>query len=106
MLICVILWTISVFRDAPISSVCAFILNTVWRLCELKNINPSVSVLSLQMRTHRDDVNPYEDLDRAIGRDSSVDSEVPSVTGFAPVLFIILRQFIQAESSLHMHIVG
>lgn len=56
------------------------------------------------MRTHRDDVNPYEDLDRAIGRDSSVDSEVPGVSGCIPVLVLILSQFIQTESPLQRSI--
>ncbi len=52
------------------------------------------------MRTHRDDVNPYEDLDRAVGRDPSVDPEVPNVSGVIPVFILILSQFIQAESPL------
>ena len=56
------------------------------------------------MRTHRDDVNPYEDLERAVGRDPSVDSEVRGVSGVLPVLVLILSQFIQAESPLERSI--
>lgn len=52
------------------------------------------------MKTHRDDVNPYEDLDQSVGRDSSVDSEVPVVHRFVPVLCLVLSQSIQAESPL------
>ncbi len=54
----------------------------------------------LKMKTHRDNVNPYENFNRAVGRDSSVDSKVPSVNNFLFILFLVLSQFIQAESTL------
>lgn len=52
-------------------------------------------------RTHTDNVDPYENLDWAVGRDSSVDSEAPSVYCFIPVLLLLLlSELIEAESTL------
>lgn len=49
---------------------------------------------------YRDDVNPYEDIDWAVGRDSPVDSVVSDVAGFIQVPFFFLSLLVQAESPL------
>lgn len=51
-------------------------------------------------RTHRDYVNPYEDFDLVVGRDSSANYEVTCVCNFAPVSCLIVTQLVEAESSL------
>lgn len=55
------------------------------------------------MNTHRDDVNPDEDLDRAVQGDSTTDFADSTVGSFVQVLVVLLRHFIQAESPLRAH---
>lgn len=53
--------------------------------------------------THRDNVNPDQDLHRVVQRDSSTDFADSTVSSFVQVHLILLCHFIQAESSLRVH---
>lgn len=55
------------------------------------------------MGTHRDNVNPNEDLDQVVWWDPSADSEESSLSHIIQLLLLLLCQFVQAESPLHVH---
>lgn len=56
------------------------------------------------MRTHRDDVDPYQNLDGVVGRDASADPIEARIS--VPSVFLVLCQFVQAESSLCVDVAG
>lgn len=58
------------------------------------------------MRTHRDDVDPYQNLDWVVGRDASADPIEARISDVVPSVFLVLRQFVQAESSLCVDVEG
>lgn len=52
--------------------------------------------------THRDNVNPDEDLYGAVHGDPSADFADSTISGFVPVLLVFLCHFIQAEPPLRV----
>lgn len=57
----------------------------------------------MEVNTHRDNVNPDEDLHRVVQRDSPADFAESAISSFVKVLLVLLGHFVQAEPTLRVH---